>query len=352
MMIPTSAAQFAARVGEPLPGLEKVTDGVWSLPLRIPPGHMPYTLSYLIEDSAGGIHLVDPGSAIDDNVAIIQAALAEVQPRSPRLASMIATHLHPDHLGLAELLRSMYGAPILFHAREQRAQITLAERAADDRFLYADLADWGVPADRVEEVAGFAKATPRPVVMADALVGDGDWLDVPGRRIQVLHTPGHTPGHVCLHDTDAQLLFVGDHVLPTVVPGIGLGGPTEHNPLEGYLAALGRVAALDDCEVLPGHGYRFRGVAERAAVTARHHLNRTAEVADVLAESPEATTWEIASRLRWSRGWAGLTRHYLVAALRQTAMHARLVHAGGHARVLALWGQGEPGPTAISVKAG
>ncbi|MCF1600632.1 MBL fold metallo-hydrolase, partial [Streptomyces muensis] len=102
----------------------------------------------------------------------------------------------------------------------------------------------------------------------DREIVPGELLDLPGRRLRAIWTPGHTPGHVCLHleeEHPAQLpghgrLFSGDHLLPEITPHIGLyedpddnGGPPARayssvgevtDPLGDYLASLERVARL------------------------------------------------------------------------------------------------------------
>lgn len=339
MITPTSEDEFRTQAAGGIPAMEQVAEGVWTLPLRNKPGHMPFTLSYLIEDAAGGIHIVDPGWGLDANVEAVDTALARIARPGAPLTSITATHHHPDHLGLADRLRSIHQAPVYLHRKEQQAQEMLTERASDERFVRADLRAWGVPDDRFEEVLGYATGTPRVVVPADVLVDEGDLLPVPGRRLRVLHAPGHTPGHICLLDEGNDLLFTGDHVLPGIVPGIGSAGSLPGNPLKDYLTSLVRMTGFDALQALPGHEYRFRGIAERAAVIAGRHLRRTVEVERVLEGDPGSTAWETASQLTWSRGWDALTRHYLLAALRQTALHADLVRAGAQAELFEAWGR-------------
>ena len=119
-------------------------------------------------------------------------------PAPARPASLVVTHLHPDHLGLAERLRQRDGTPVIFHRAEQQAQEVLAARASDPGPVQADIDAWGVPEGSRAEIARFAQASARPVFIADELVEDGDMLPVPGRTLRVVHTPGHTPGHRCL----------------------------------------------------------------------------------------------------------------------------------------------------------
>ena len=136
--------------------------------------------------------------------------------------------------------------------------------------------------------------------------------------------PGHTPGHLCLHDEDAGLLFTGDHVLPTINSGLGLGGPTASNPIADYLAGLRRVSALGGL-ALPGHEHPFTGLPERCDALAEHHLRRAREV----AAHPGGTVWDVARTLTWTGGWEGLRGFTLLSALSQTALHRDFVARGG-----------------------
>ena len=334
---PVSDREFEAHTAGTFPVPEQVADGVWTLPQANKPGHMPFTLSYLIQDSAGAVHVVDPGWDLPENAASLAAAIGRIRPGQPAPASAVLTHLHPDHTGLARSLREEHGTRMVMHHREDRAQQDYARWVADDSRIRADLDAWGVPSGRYAEVLGYAQGSPRVVVPADQLVADGDLLPIPGRRLRVLHSPGHTPGHMCLVEEDQRLLFSGDQLLPRVTPGIGASGGFPENPLELYLQSLQRLRAYDDCQNLPGHEYRYRGIAARAHAIASRHLTRTAEVEHVLAAEPDASVWQAAEQLSWGRGWEALTRHYLVSALRQTAMHMDLVRSGGHEKAFGSW---------------
>ncbi|WP_082177703.1 MBL fold metallo-hydrolase [Arthrobacter sp. RIT-PI-e] len=184
----------------------------------------------------------------------------------------------------------------------------------------------GGPAGPAGGGRGPGGPPPRGARLAgDHELPDGEVLAVPGSVIRVLATPGHTGGHICLVDERRKLLFTGDHVLPAVFPGLGLGGPTVTNPLADYAESVRRVCRYPEHEVLPGHGHRFTGVADRARECLEHQLQRTRQVAAALEEartrSTVPTVWELAAGLTWSAGWAGLQGFQLLSALSQTAMH-------------------------------
>jgi glyoxylase-like metal-dependent hydrolase (beta-lactamase superfamily II) len=315
----TSPSQFEATRAGTTPGLEQVRDDVWALPLPIPGGYMSYSLQYLLRDTAGGIHIVDPGWDSNDNWQRLISALAELGASVEDVRSITATHIHPDHIGMAIRIREASGA---------RVQVLDAEVGSIDvqgipaDFRDQNVRDWGVPEARWNELSTMLVGMPeRALPSIDSTLQDDEVLRIPGFELVVMATPGHTPGSLCLRDDARSLMFTGDHVLPMMHPGIGLGGPSRANPLADYLASLASVSAYPEHEVLPGHGYRFTGLAERAAKSAAHHLRRSREVGEVLAGDPGATVWQVAKQLTWTSGWNKLAGFYLYSALSQTAMH-------------------------------
>ncbi|MGN6742156.1 MAG: MBL fold metallo-hydrolase [Amnibacterium sp.] len=302
---------------------DRIADDLVAVPVPITAAAVVgSTLAYLVRDADGGVHVVDPGWDAPANRRLLAAAIDAL---GGPLRQIVVTHLHPDHLGLAAHLREATGAPVVLHEAEQAAVL---EPRASDPFVPVAIAErldaWAVPPERRPELLALAEPATGPLAAADLVVRDGEVLDVPGWSLVVRHTPGHTRGSICLHEPRRGLLLTGDTVLPTVYPGVGLGGSGPTNPIDDHLASLAALEGLD-VEVLPGHGYRFRGLAERVAAMRNHHLRRSAEIAAVIAERPDAPTWAVASAIRWSAGFEHLRGHTLASALAQTDLHlARL----------------------------
>ena len=321
---PSSDAQFLAAAAGSAPAPEQVRDDVWSVPSPMLDRPLPYSFLSVLRDSRGDIHLIDAGFETDDNMVALADFLATIGSSLSAVRTVTVTHNHPDHQGLALRVRAATGALVQMHAADASPIASSAVLPA------AELDGWGVPVERRQEMADLGiPGTDRRVTAVDRLIQDGDRLDIPGFDVIAMHTPGHTPGHLCLRDDARALLFTGDHLLPTMHPGLGLGGPSRANPIADYLRGLDRVAVFADHEVLPGHGYRFRGLAQRADQTRQHHLARSRQVSAILATQDDPTIWQIAEQLSWSAGWANLQGFYAFSALAQTAMHRDyLSHAG------------------------
>lgn len=313
---PLRPAQASAASSGALPAVESVGDGVWAVPVPMPSRFPSYTLAYVLEDSGGAVHLIDPGWDLDSNLPVLSQALVGAGHVVEDVASVTVTHLHHDHLGLAHRIRSASGAVVAMHSAEQVA----LNRLAHDGRPVPDLEGWRVPEDVRARLADLAPPLPYPSFVADVLLEDGEVLPIPGRLLRTVHTPGHTPGHIAIVDDDNGLVFTGDLLLPQIFPGIGLGGDS-FNPIGDYLRSLTRLEELGDLEVWPGHGYGFAGLGDRCAQTRAHHVKRNREVHAIMAESASPTVWDVASQVTWTDGWHGLSDIHLVSALSQTARH-------------------------------
>ena len=166
------------------------------------------------------------------------------------------------------------------------------------------------------------------MAVPDRLLEDGDLADFPGWRLRAVHTPGHTPGHLCFADEDGRLFFSGDHVLPRISPNISTA-PGAADPLHDYLASLAAVRDLDPVEVLPAHEWRFRGLDDRIDSLTAHHEQRLTELLDAIRTHPGSTPWQLAAHLTWSRPWDQYERRMRIFAVTETDAHLRLLASRG-----------------------
>lgn len=319
-------AQLAAWRQRRLPPVERLAGGLWSVPVPIPDNPLRYTLCYLVPGDHGLV-VVDPGWDTAEGWRALISGLDAAGATVGDVLGIVATHVHPDHHGLSARLSAESGAWVAMHPAERD---TLPQRieqeAGTDRLARAArrLRGEGAPEEAIAEMLSLLDDdAPGVAAMAepDILLNDGDCVPLPGRRLHALWTPGHTPGHLCLREPDAQLLLTGDHVLPRVTPNVGLQPGRGDKPLRRFLESLEAVAVYTEHEALPAHEYRFSGLDIRVRQLHRHHAQRNSELLDMVDAVGEPSLWELAERMSWARPWAeiGLMRY---AALAETAAHA------------------------------
>jgi glyoxylase-like metal-dependent hydrolase (beta-lactamase superfamily II) len=323
-VIVTGAAQHQAWQQRVLPPVEQVRPGVWSIPVPIPDSPLRYTLSYAFLDDRG-VLLVDPGWDTPEGRAALTAGLGTAGASIAGVSGVVITHVHPDHHGLSNWVRAESGAWVGMHPVEAGTLPSRLWRDADPAADRAWLLRHGVPEDeaamitvdpaRMAEVMGMAEP--------DRAIEDGDLLPLARHEVRAVWTPGHTPGHLCLHDAAAGILLTGDHLLPRISPNVGVHSDDDGDPLGAYLASLELTGKFLADEALPAHEYRFRAIDTRAADLVRHHEDRGDEIRRVIGDTGTPTAWQIAAGLTWSRGWDSLRGMLRRMALGETLAHLR-----------------------------
>lgn len=206
---------------------------------------------------------------------------------------VIATHFHPDHIGLAGWLVERTGASFAasltewLFARMLSAGNSPAMDGAVERFYQRSGLEGEVLAAVLGRKSAYTRGVPSvPAVLTrlragdDLTIGDSTW--------RVIGGGGHTAEPVCLRDAARGLLIPGDQILPRISPNISVW-PTEPDadPLTDYLTSLEAWSALPpDTLVLPSHGLPFYGLHARAAELHAHHGARLAEIT-VQCASPQ-----------------------------------------------------------------
>jgi glyoxylase-like metal-dependent hydrolase (beta-lactamase superfamily II) len=338
----TGIAQAEAWRRRVLPPVEEPRPGVWSIPVPIPQNPMRYTLCYALTDGDGLI-VVDPGWDSAEARAALGAGLAAAGATAADVTGIVLTHVHPDHHGMSGWLRGESGAWIGMHPAEAATLPVRAWRDEDPGIDPEWLRRQGVPEDEVDllQIPSERMTALLEMPEPDREIGDGDLLPLAGRSVRAVWTPGHTPGHLCLHDAEAGILLTGDHLLPRISPNVAMLPTTEGDPLGDYLESLARTGGFAGDEALPAHEYRFDAIDTRVAELIAHHGVREAEILLALESLAEPTGWHVAAALTWSRGWDSLHGLLRRMALGETLAHLHHLAATGVVKCLpsnpALW---------------
>jgi glyoxylase-like metal-dependent hydrolase (beta-lactamase superfamily II) len=274
--------------------LAEVAPGVHELSLPIPFEEGAVNI-FLLRDG-DRVDLIDCGMNLPESMAMVREALRRVGGRPRRL---VVTHIHPDHYGAAGPLVEEFGLELYLH----RLEVPLIHpRYLELETLVAEvgrhLSLHGVPDREVEELKNASRSlrdfvTPAEV---DVQLDGAETLELGGRRLIVHWTPGHSPGHVCLFDPDARLLFSGDHLLAETSPNIGLHPQSTPNPLDDYVEALRRLVELRARVVFPAHGRQLQDPEEVVDGLIAHHERRKDRIMELVGDR-EVSAWQIALEL-------------------------------------------------------
>jgi len=315
---------------DPIPPVERVRPGLWSIPVPLPNNSLRSVLVYLFETDRGP-YLIDAGWNTDEAFGALRDGVETAGCRLSDVQGVLVTHIHPDHYGLAGRIRAASGAWVALHPAD--AELIRDRYEEPDDLLErvaAMLRRVGAPAEELDSLK-LAAMPLRPMVETvapDVLLEDGASPEVPGWDLRAIWTPGHSPGHLCFWEGRNELMLSGDHVLPRITPNIPFHPQAGVNPLRDYLRSLDKLDAYVPDEVLPAHEYRFADLGKRLEELRQHHRDRFAEVLAAI-DGGARTAWDIASKMAWSRPWVDIAGYMRRAAVGETMAHLRLLQDEG-----------------------
>lgn len=187
----------------------------------LPVGPLQCNCSILGDEQTGEAMVIDPGDQIDDILGILRQ-------EKLTLKQIVVTHAHIDHVGGAMKLKAATGAPILMNQND-----------------YALL-------NMLDMQAAWVGMRPPGVVRIDEPIGEGRVVKIGNITGNVIHTPGHTEGSICLYFPKEKKLIAGDTLFAGSIGRTDLPGGSFDKIIRSLHT---RVLALpDDTLVIPGHG--------------------------------------------------------------------------------------------------
>lgn len=293
--------------------------------IRLP---LPFRLNHVnvwaIEANAGWT-IVDSG--LDDaRTRQTWEGLLETALGGRPVARVIATHFHPDHIGLAGWLVERTGAGFAcgltdwLFARALKNDASAGQAATVERFYRRA----GLDSAALAAVLGRGNAYARSIHDVPPTLTrlrHGDAVEIGDAPWRVIVGGGHTPEPVCLFrpstPISTPILISGDQVLPRISPNISVwANEPDADPLTDFLASFDPLLALpDDVLVLPSHGRPFRGLHRRLAALRRHHEERLVEIAEL------CTTPRTAAQVAGALFPPDLDAHQMVFAVGEAIAH-------------------------------
>jgi glyoxylase-like metal-dependent hydrolase (beta-lactamase superfamily II) len=304
-----------------------VAPAIHAIRIPIPNVGLDHVLVYAVE-TGDRLLLVDAGWDAESCRTALLEGLESFGADITDVRGVITTHMHPDHYGLAPFVREAAKAWIAAHAADAAlVPVWYFDQAA----LVAATVEWmcGLGAPLAEATALGAAMVPwsANARVPDRLLTDGETFAYSGGTLTVVHTPGHTPGHIALV-SDAGVVITGDHVLPNISPNISTALDPSVDPLGSFMKSLSDARLPADALALPGHDGPFEPLGARMDELTRHHEARLDAIAGLIA-SPR-TAWDVARAVEWFVPWDDLDLFSRRIALGEA--HAHLIRLAGTGR--------------------
>lgn len=271
------------------------------LPTPFPVG--PVTV-YLAAGDGEPLTLIDTGPRTAETRAALEAGLGQLGYTVPDLGRIVVTHAHADHFGLAADLVEASRAEVLSHPwNVPSLEDYRTSREEWVAFYAALLQQAGVPTEVMEAVGWATRGMERfgQAVSVGTTIGEGDKLRLAGLEWQVLHTPGHASGLICLYQAETRTLLSSDHLLADISsnPVVEPPPPGHQERLRSlvlYRVSLRRVAGMAIERAIPSHGPMIDDVAGLVERRLAFHEKRLERVLGAL-HSGARTIWQVTQAL-------------------------------------------------------
>lgn len=280
----------AGTVQEIVPGV-----GWLSMPM---PGSLAFINLYLLEDDDGWF-VVDTGWA-NEETSELWGQIFDTCLGGKPVKGVICTHMHPDHVGQAQMITERFECPLYmtqteyYQARSFTAQGAGPFGSWQARKFYTEA---GMPTEVIEAMrvalssrqsGGFSD-----VVMPPGYVRlvDGGSLMIGGNEWKIVVGSGHSPEHACLHSSALGIMISGDQILPIITSNVSVfPNEPESNPLRAWLESLEDfMSTPEDTLVLPAHNLPFYGVRTRLRQLIDHHEDRLLAIEESCPQPTMAT---------------------------------------------------------------
>ncbi|KJS03812.1 MAG: hypothetical protein VR68_00590 [Peptococcaceae bacterium BRH_c4a] len=259
---------------------EKLPVATIALPTPFPVGDVN---AYLIK--ADPVTLVDPGLFYPPSEKLLNEALENNGLQMSDIRRVVITHGHLDHYGMAGKIQEDTGAEVI--VRDEEIMLIKPDQSYIDNTTRT-LQRTGMTEEMIGSSRVFVSNVPYtyPIQRISAF-SDESYLKFSGFKMRMLHMPGHSWGHMCLHWEEENILFSGDMLLPDIsaVPSLRYDPGMKNlrrRSLAEMISSMERISRLNPGLCLPGHGDAIHDPGALANTRALFHHNRLDEICNLV----------------------------------------------------------------------
>jgi glyoxylase-like metal-dependent hydrolase (beta-lactamase superfamily II) len=305
----------------------EILNGVHQIKIPAPENASWYTNVYVIKGTDSHI-LVDSGWDSQESLWAIQEGVKSANLKLRDIKQVVITHIHPDHYGLSTKIKQICGAQVAIHRID--AGFIFSRYKNFDNLIKQTaelLRQNGAPEDELPQLKEASLWMNKYVTpdLPEVKLEDGDTISNDSFEFEVLWTPGHSPGHICLYERERKFILTGDHVLYDTTPHVGFNPQSGDNPLGDYISSLKKLERLKVNFILPGHGPVFNALGLRIEKILQHHEERKRAIMRSLHDGLK-TAYDIAKQIPWMVNEGGTTFQDLSVWDRRMAVHETIAH--------------------------
>ncbi|GIP24137.1 MBL fold metallo-hydrolase [Paenibacillus sp. J22TS3] len=264
-------------------------DGMIQVKISMSPP-LRWVNSYILRGSRG-VTIIDPGPKSETSIAEWTKVWGELGLNKDEITSVVLTHHHPDHYGLAGHIQAYTGASVWMSRRAHaETKFMWGPGSHINEELPALYRRHGMPPEWTSQLAahleGFLpQVLPEPIV---SYLDEGVMLEMGDRLWLPIETGGHAPGHMSFYHRESRTMLCGDAVLPQISPNISFLPGSDPQPLQSYTDAMLKLAAYEVDLAYPGHRHPFDYFRKRLEDLLIHHEQRLNQIEEFLRENPRS----------------------------------------------------------------
>lgn len=275
---------------------QEVAPNIYTFKISLLNNPLKWLNCYVVKGGDRNI-LIDTGFNHPKCLAELKAGIKELG-LTPENTDVIMTHMHSDHTGNAASLQAL---GYRLYMTEVDYNWLLNPKKPRDMLVEGMPEEYMDDANRTNAALAYTSGP-----FTCEFISDGDVFKVGEYEFEVIATPGHSNGNICLYAKKQKIMFTGDHVLFDITPNICSNGPGS-DTLGDYIVSLKKIRGFDVELALPAHrNVSGMTIYERIDQLIEHHESRLAEVESILHGLDFPTAYEVAGKMHWdirARDW-------------------------------------------------